>query len=221
MADNAAAYARLVSALRATYGDETAMSLTVGGSFEVMGAIEREILMSAGLREGQYLIDVGCGSGRLANALSRDQIRYLGIDIVPELLEYAQHICRRTDWRFKRVNSIAIPEADRSADMVCFFSVWTHLLHEDCYSYLLEARRVLKAGGRVVASFLEFRVPEHWAAFADAVNGVAPVHTQFCDRNAICEWAGHAGFRVEGFHDFAQGGPALGQSWCALEKVAH
>ena len=43
-----------------------------------------------------------------------------------------------------------IPAPDGEADMVCFFSVLTHLLHEESYVYLQDARRVLKPTGKLV-----------------------------------------------------------------------
>jgi len=58
-----------------------------------------------------------------------------------------------------------IPEGDGKADMVCFFSVFTHLLQEESYLYLEEARRVLRPGGRIVASYLDIADPSHWNIF--------------------------------------------------------
>ena len=43
-----------------------AMSLAVGGDYEVMGEALRVRLVRFGLQPNDYLIDVGCGSGRLA-----------------------------------------------------------------------------------------------------------------------------------------------------------
>jgi ubiquinone/menaquinone biosynthesis C-methylase UbiE len=103
-------------------------------SFETIGLLERETLKDFGLEQGDYLIDVGCGSGRLALPLSEYlQDRYLGIDIMPELIAYARKLVQRPGWRFKVIEGIGIPEADGRADMVCFFSVFTHLLHEQSY----------------------------------------------------------------------------------------
>jgi ubiquinone/menaquinone biosynthesis C-methylase UbiE len=65
-----------------------------------------------------------------------------------------------------------IPEKDGEADFVCFFSVLTHLLHEQGFVYLQEAKRVLKPGGKIVFSFLEFAVPDHWAVFEGTVNDI-------------------------------------------------
>jgi cyclopropane fatty-acyl-phospholipid synthase-like methyltransferase len=47
-------------------------------------------------------------------------------------------------------------EAAASADIVIAFSVFTHLLHEECYAYLQDAARVLTPGGKFVFSFFEF-----------------------------------------------------------------
>ncbi len=55
---------------------ETAMSLAVGGDYEVMGEALRERLTRFGLRSDHYLIDVGCGSGRVAFAFARSDFRH-------------------------------------------------------------------------------------------------------------------------------------------------
>jgi hypothetical protein len=38
--------------------------------------------------------------------------------------------------------------------MVCAFSVFTHMEHEDAYRYLKDARRIVRSGGRFVFSCL-------------------------------------------------------------------
>jgi len=148
---------------------EWAMSLAVGGDYEVMGEALRERLVKLGLQPNDYLIDVGCGSGRVAFAFARsdfrDTLRYLGVDIVPEMLAFAAEKCRHPLWRFELVTEPRIPEGDGKADMVCFFSVFTHLLQEESYLYLEEAQRVLRPGGRIVASYLDIADPSHWNIF--------------------------------------------------------
>ena len=125
--------------------------------------------MKLGLQPNDYLIDVGCGSGRVAFAFARsdfrDTLRYLGVDIVPEMLAFAAEKCRHPLWRFALVTEPRIPEGDGKADMVCFFSVFTHLLQEESYLYLEEARRVLRPGDRIVASYLDIADPSHWNIF--------------------------------------------------------
>jgi ubiquinone/menaquinone biosynthesis C-methylase UbiE len=212
------------------------MSLAVGGQYESFGYLMRQILFDAGLRGPDFLIDVGCGSGRLAHVVTVE--RYLGTDIVPELLAHARERCSNPAWRFELVNDIVIPEKAGVADMVCFFSVFTHLLHEDSYRYLREAHRVLKPGGKVVLSFLEFKIPSHWAVFEEMVNhraGSRP-HNQFMSRDAIACWSAKLGFSIEAAYDgdtphiplqrpltlddgrVVEGMTSLGQSVCILHK---
>lgn len=176
-----------------------AMSLAVGGDFEAVGLLEYYLLLQTGLRKEDVVVDVGCGSGRLAYQL-RNYLSglYVGIDVLPELHEYAREVCGRPDWKFYTAPGLSIPEPDGSADYVCFFSVFTHLLHEESFRYLEDAKRVLKAGGKIVLSFLEFQVHSHWAIFEGmlANSGDDRIHNQFVSRDAIQAWADHLGFEV-------------------------
>lgn len=97
------------------------MSAAIGGEFEAMGLIERDLLISQGLQPDGFVIDVGCGSGP-----------------------------------------------------------------------------VLKPTGKIVFSFLEFRIPSYWAVFRSnlADLGTAGHLNQFNERNAIEVWAQHLGMRV-------------------------
>jgi len=75
--------------------------------------------------------------------------------------------------------------------MVCFFSVFTHLLHEQSYVYLQEAKRVLKPGGKIIFSFIEFSCEHHWQCFEAAITEIGlnlPLYV-FIERNAITAWA--------------------------------
>jgi SAM-dependent methyltransferase len=182
---------------------DEAMRLAVGGEFDAVGKLEYYLLQSLGLSSGHFVIDVGCGSGRLARQLAADKrIRYVGTDVVPRLLQSAQALTGRNDWEFRLVEGIRIPCPDNVADFVTFFSVLTHTTHEESFQYLQEAARCLKSGGRVVISFLEFRIPCHWETFMVSVNAKPGwLWIQFVDRDAITAWASHSGLVVESFFD--------------------
>jgi ubiquinone/menaquinone biosynthesis C-methylase UbiE len=236
--DDQGRYRKMIQSLIRNLGQDAAMRSAPGGEFEAVGIIERDLLVQHGLRSDEYLIDVGCGSGRLAYPLSEYLSgRYLGIDIVPELVDYARKLVGRSDWRFEVAKGLTIPERDRQADMVCFFSVFTHLLHEQTFLYLQEAVRVLKPKGKIVFSFLEFEESAHWPAFENAVKNLGndsyPM-TTFVSRDAIRAWATHLNLRIEAMVDAVephialskpvtfengtvlQGRVALGQSVCVL-----
>jgi hypothetical protein len=91
--------------------------------------------------------------------------------------------------------------ADASADMVCFFSVFTHLRDEDCYRYLVDATRVIKPGGLVVFSFLDFEVSWHWPIFERAVNASGGILNRFHAKSALRVWAGMVGLEVVELRD--------------------
>lgn len=235
--DDQGRYRKRVLSLIDSLGMEAAMRTAPGGDFK-LGLIERDLVIQRGLKSDGYLIDVGCGSGRLAYPLSEHLSgKYLGLDIVPELVDYARGLVQRRDWRFEVTTGITIPEKDNRADMVCFFSVFTHLLHEHSYLYLEEAVRVLKPEGKIIFSFLDFEIPGHWPCFDAAIKNLGestyPM-TMFIGRDAIRAWAAHLNLKIEAIEDahsvhvilsqpitfddgtVLSGGVSLGQSICVL-----
>lgn len=192
-------YQAHIGDLMKRFPNDHAMRSAVGTDFDANGILEREVLRKCGLRGDHFLIDVGCGSGRLAVKL-KDWLkgRYLGVDVNQNLLGYAAALTGRKDWRFELGDGYSIPEADGAADMVCFFSVFTHLLHEHSYAYLLEAKRVLKPGGRIVFSFLEFASPHLWSIFEGNLRDLGkPVPlNMFMSRDMFPVWADHLGLKV-------------------------
>ncbi|HEX5215246.1 MAG TPA: class I SAM-dependent methyltransferase, partial [Vicinamibacterales bacterium] len=121
-----------------------------------------------GLRPEDAVLDVGCGVGRIAVALTEylsTAGRYDGFDIVPAEIEW----CRRqitprfpqfrfhlADVRNDAYNPAGatpasryrFPFPDGSFDVAIVASVFTHLLTPDLDNYLRELARVLAPGGR-------------------------------------------------------------------------
>lgn len=233
-------YRKLVRQLIAHLPLPEAMSRAVGGEFTAMGQIEKQLLIGYGLKPEHTLVDVGCGAGRLARQLVGylTSGRVLGTDVVPELVDYARTGCPPS-WQFVVVEDIRIPLADDEADFASFFSVFTHLLFQESFCYLLEARRVVKPGGTIVFSFLEFE--QNWEVFKDSYkalrHGLPQLHlTMFTDRNAVEVWARHLGMSIidiragtDAFIELAapivhddgtrsEGKVAFGQSVCVLRN---
>jgi SAM-dependent methyltransferase len=216
-----AAYRRAVARQLIVRGRAGAVA-AVGGQFEAMGALERAAVEAQGLPADGFLVDVGCGAGRLAYAL-RDlpKLRYLGTDVSPALLDHARRVVARPDWRFEVVNGPVIPVPDRFADIVAMFSVITHLPEADTRAYFGEIERVLKTGGSAVVSFLDPEVPAHrrfirpwWieaivTRIAWAPNVATPVA-------ALRAWAAEAGLDVARVESPASVGQSILVLRCAV-----
>jgi ubiquinone/menaquinone biosynthesis C-methylase UbiE len=219
-------YEKLIARLLGEMPADEAMAAAVGGDFERVGRIEAAVVRHFGLRDGMTLVDLGCGSGRLAWALGQSmRIDYLGIDIVQALLDYAQTKSPRT-YRFVLHRKLDIPAPNASADMVSAFSVFTHLLHHETYLYMEDIRRVLRPRGRLVFSFLEFADAAHWQQFSGTVHAqrhdMLPHLNQFIERPAIDLWANKLGFEREAFIDGSaapwEGAEGLHQAVAVLRR---
>ena len=164
-------YRDLVKAYSDQFPRDHAMRIAVGGEFEAVGILERQLLIQHGLRPDGYLIDVGCGSGRLAKALAEYlRGKYLGIDVVRRPDRLRAHVRQTAELALRAGGGISHSRGGCAAPMWSASSpVFTHLLHEHSYLYLCEAKRVLKPGGKIVLSFLEFANALHWGVFEQAL----------------------------------------------------
>lgn len=202
--DYIASYRASLTSYIAAHGREKAMELIVGGQYEEIGILEASALLTLGLKPESFLVDVGCGSGRLAYALAGlHSGRYVGTDILGEALAYAKEKVGRSDWEFIETMEIAIPVESASADMVCFFSVFSHLLDEDTYRFLIEAKRALKKGGLIIFSYLDFDVPSHWTVFESTLANKDPkrVLNKFMSKSGIKKFTEMLGLEVLAIYD--------------------
>ena len=126
----------------------------------------------AGLRPDERVLDVGSGIGRMARPMVgylRPPGAYEGFDVVPEGVEW----CRRRyeahpNFRFQIADvrnglyrpdagvparEYTFPFADATFDFGFATSVFTHLLPDEADRYLAEMARVLRPGGRLLATF--------------------------------------------------------------------
>ena len=122
--------------------------------------------MREGDLRGRRVLEIGCGTGRLAAALAeREHCRVWGVDPSPEMLDVAR---RRTGLHvgLRRAEAESLPFRAGWFERVVMRLV-VHLV--DRRRALAEARRVLGAGGRlVVATFDPSHFDRYW------LNGLFP-----------------------------------------------
>lgn len=196
-------YRALNAKFSATLPIDEAMSRVVGGGdYNLMGAKQAELLTSLGLSSGHCLIEIGCGSGRLSSQLSKqfgDTISYLGIDVVPELLDYARSKAA-LNYKFSLTSGLTIP-ASPPVDFACAFSVFTHLRQSETTDYFRDVHRVLRPGGVFVFSFLE--LPYAMGLFCletiRRIKGSQYPETNFLSRKSVAKISSLTGFGFKSF----------------------
>lgn len=142
----------------------------------------------AGLTPSSDVLDAGCGIGRIARPLAGflDGGSYAGFDVDRDAVAW----CRArypdrfrfdvADLRNVRYNPHGADEAaayrfpydDDAFDVVVMTSVLTHLLAPEAERYLSETRRVLRPGGRLLATFFLLDDASR-AAIADGAAAIA------------------------------------------------
>lgn len=125
------------------------------------------VQLIAGLKNSDSLIDIGCGAGRLAFGLySWFGGRYVGVDIVPALIDYCKKQFPRFEFYQVDVQSrfynpegalteeqMVLPVDSHSFDVAVLASVYTHMLPSRLVRMTAEVSRVLKPNGRCFATF--------------------------------------------------------------------
>ena len=99
--------------------------------------------------EGKSVVDVGCGNGDVARALSEHGARVIGVDR-PEMLAKARVHEEMRGVRFVEGRAERLPVGDASADLVLFLASFHHVPPIEIQNALSEAYRVLSPGGAAV-----------------------------------------------------------------------
>lgn len=146
---------------------------TGGGDFLVNGLLfKAHFIALAGLRPDERVLDIGSGLGRMAIPLTDYLTRpdaYEGFDVVQEAVSLCTHriTSRYPGFRFTwvplhndlytadgaRASEFTFPYLDADFDFAWATSVFTHMDRNEVARYLAETRRVMRPGGRFLATF--------------------------------------------------------------------
>jgi len=142
------------------------------------------------------VLDLGCGGGFTAHALSLVAASAAGIDINRGAIEYARQRFRRP--RYECLELTALEEGPRSFDFIHSSEMIEHVADVNLYMRVL--RRLCRPGGCVYITTPDRghpKVPKNvaeWDVFCP------PVHVQFFGRESAAALFRRYGFEIERFY---------------------
>ena len=125
--------------------------------------LRQRLLDLSGVRSGESVLDVGCGTGTLA-ILAKQIVgpsgTVCGVDASAEMLARARSKAVRAgvEVRFENAAAQALPVPDSSFDLALGTMMLHHLGRAARQQFAAELRRVLEPGGRVL--LVDFAKPE-------------------------------------------------------------
>lgn len=217
---------------------------TGGGDFLANGLLFKAHFMElAGLRPDERVLDIGSGLGRMAIPLTDYLTRpdaYEGFDVVQEAVNRCKAQISRPYPNFSftwvplhndlytadgaRASEFTFPYPDADFDFAWATSVFTHMDRNEVARYLAETRRVMRPGGRFLATFFlmdsqaeassqggpyAFKVQRDGVWFMDAEVISANVAFSPEDVEAMAKAAGWSSVEVHFGRWSGRGGPTL------------
>lgn len=156
-------------------------------------------------KEGQKILDVGCGGGYLLKNAEKKKLICYGLDIAQKAIDIAKKRCKKS--RFKQGTAESLPYQDRFFDFVVCLGSLEHFLQPE--KALLEMNRVLKDNGVMCIV-----VPNKWAIndiMRGIVYGIDQDHGQELERfftyNDIIMMVENANLRVRKIYGYNQPEP--------------
>jgi ubiquinone/menaquinone biosynthesis C-methylase UbiE len=127
---------------------------------------------TVGIEPTDRVLEIGCGIGRVGKVLAPECAHWTGADISPHMLATAAK-------RLQGIPNVALVELstvglaelpDNEFDVVYCTVVFMHLFEWDRYTYVKEAYRVLRPGGRAFFDNVDITSPHGKVFFAEAAS---------------------------------------------------
>ena len=103
------------------------------------------LIKAAGIRNGDQVLEIGCGPGYVAGLLSHTGARLVGIDLAPQMVDAAR--ATYPDIEFHEANAEELPFESGRFDVVVACYALHHLARPE--QAFTEMHRVLKNAGRL------------------------------------------------------------------------
>jgi ubiquinone/menaquinone biosynthesis C-methylase UbiE len=127
-----------------------------GASHDLSAGLEEWSLLKSHLRhyglDGMSTcVELGCGAGRLTNALAQDFAIVHALDVSPHRIAQGQRVPNLSNVTFHLVREPTIPLADGVCDLCISTHVLQHIAETEVIGvYLHEMYRVLRPGGCII-----------------------------------------------------------------------
>lgn len=186
-----------------------------GGNWDEHGILQRDFLIWRGLKPQHRLLDIGCGTGRMARQVAPylEQGHYYGVDIADAAVIAAGDLAVSEGWGARRptfwIGEIPEPPAAPTFDFLWSFSVFIHLPTE-----IMES--VMRRAAAVMGPASQF----YWAYVPEARSWRSGVK-QF--RHTLEEYQGaaqRAGLTFEDVPDWIERSGHTPGRWSGSQRVA-
>jgi len=126
-----------------------------------------DLVAIVGVGQSDVILEIGCGVGRVGKILAPMCKEWIGCDVSSNMLRHTrERLHGLLNVRLVELSGFDLaPIADASVDMVYCTVVFMHLDEWDRYNYVLEARRVLRPGGRLFVDNFNLCDDAGWQVF--------------------------------------------------------
>lgn len=117
------------------------------------------------VKQGDRILDLGCGNGRLWNFLRDQQIDYTGLDISEKLIDQAKQRYQSSidNPKFLVGDILKLPLANQEFDLVFCIATLHHIPSQQLRQQVLgEINRVLKPGGLLIMTNWNLCQKKYW-----------------------------------------------------------
>jgi len=101
------------------------------------------------VKNGEKILDLGCGNGRFLEFFRDKKIEYMGVDSSEKLIDIAKK--KYPNFQFLVADALSLPFLENSFDKVFSISVFHHIPSEELrLQFLKEIKRILKPKGTLI-----------------------------------------------------------------------
>jgi 2-polyprenyl-3-methyl-5-hydroxy-6-metoxy-1,4-benzoquinol methylase len=122
--------------------------------FQRLGRIKLQSLVELGLTPDASILDVGCGTGSLTEAVATflsSRGKYFGTDLAKEAVDFCRSRFPQANFNFLQNTINKIPIQGTKFNFIVFYSVFTHTFLPETEALLRDARRLLNDPGVIIA----------------------------------------------------------------------